>query len=219
MTNALAVVAHHDDHLLWMGVTIERTKRWGWNWTVLALGVRDPAKAAYFDDCCKEQGVTFRRLALVGDDQGAPLFRDCPQERLETAICETLEGVSFDWVFTHSREPGGEYGGHSAHMEVQRSVTSLVQRNRLGKGVKRLAYFSYGYVGGATAAMARIDKDSAAKTHYCQLTYQELCWKAGWCLRIPDSLEGIGCPCPNPEAFEGDGLELPKSIDKDLALS
>jgi hypothetical protein len=44
------------------------------------------------------------------------------------------------------------------------------------------------------------------------LRYSELLLKADWCNKVPDpyDLEGLGFPCPNPEAFEGDDLKLPK---------
>jgi hypothetical protein len=48
MTNALAVMAHHDDHVLFMGATMQRTKRMqGWDWTVTAMCL-NPAYRTYF---------------------------------------------------------------------------------------------------------------------------------------------------------------------------
>jgi hypothetical protein len=137
MINALAVVAHHDDHLLWMGGTMQRSRSWGWTWTVIAMCIRDPAKAQYFDQCCRDQGVESRRLSFQGDDQTIPLFRYHTRETLASALCREIGGQTFDWVFTHSREEGGEYGGHAAHSEVQagRDIARQTEHNRTRRAI------------------------------------------------------------------------------------
>ena len=45
-TNALVVVAHHDDAILWMGGTIQRFQ--DWNWHVVSICVPNPARRTTF---------------------------------------------------------------------------------------------------------------------------------------------------------------------------
>jgi LmbE family N-acetylglucosaminyl deacetylase len=209
MINALAVVAHHDDHLLFMGATMRRTKTIrGWHWKVIAMCL-DPACKDYFCGSCADLGAKGCFMPFK-NYQTDPIFSKNSREEMEAKLRGEAEGTKFDWVFTHSRHPCGEYGGHSNHSEVQQVVTSLVERGQLGQGMNHLAYFSYQAIAGHTAPTASFCESH--RTHYLQLTYTELEWKLKWCKNTPDSLSGIGDPCPNPEAFEGDQLALDRPV-------
>lgn len=206
--NALAVVAHHDDHLLWMGGALQRMRLSGWNWTVIALCVPDRDRQQFYCDYCKAVGVSDARYSYFKDYQGGAPFSQNSRDSMLATVEQTITGKSFDWVFTHSRDPQGEYGYHANHAEVEAVVTSLVHGGKVGRGRSSFAYFSYSPIYGISgrATTARLDA-----SFYLPLRYDELLFKAGWCSKVPDpgNLENISFPCPNPEAFEGDGLQLP----------
>jgi hypothetical protein len=119
-----------------------------------------------------------------------------------------IDGETYDLVFTHSQH--GEYGQHANHTEVQEIVTELSREWQFGKTCRPPAYFSYETDRPHTAPRARL-----AAQYYLPLTYPELLWKCQLCHLAPDcetNLRNLAYPCPNPEAFEGDGLELPESF-------
>jgi LmbE family N-acetylglucosaminyl deacetylase len=206
-TNALVVVAHHDDAILWMGGTIQRLR--DWNWHVVSMCVPDPRRKDYLQQTCEALGVRSSPVSFADYQGGAP-FTGNDREQMVNALAGAVDGAKFDWVFTHSRHPSGEYGGHTNHSEMVSLVTSLVQEGKLTTGMNRVAFFCYYpmYGGDGRAPVARPDA-----THQLQLTYAELLFKCHWTMQAPDvetSLRNIGYPCPNPEAFEGDGLQLPR---------
>jgi hypothetical protein len=127
-----------------------------------------------------------------------------------TELANAVGGAKSDWVFTHSRDQFGEYGGHANHSEIVQVVTAVVRRGTLTTDMSRVAFFCYHPIYGCDgrATVARLDA-----THDLQLTYEELLFKCQWAMRAPDagtSLKNLGYPCPNPESFEGDGLQLPR---------
>jgi LmbE family N-acetylglucosaminyl deacetylase len=209
MTTAIAITAHHDDAVLWCGGTILRTAReLGWKWTVVALCVPDKERQGYFKNYCGAVGVS-SVAARLADYQEGPAFSRNTQEAYNQEIMNATQGKSFDWVFTHSRGQHGEYGFHANHAEVQEATKALAADGRFGAGLERLIYFSYSPIyrfGG----LATVAKQQSA--FYLQLTYEELAGKCDWCKRVPDArpnLENLAFPCPNPEAFAGDRVQLP----------
>jgi LmbE family N-acetylglucosaminyl deacetylase len=209
VTNALAVVAHHDDHLLFMGGTMKRlAETKGWKWTVIAMCLNPDFQKYYCDSCAdlKAEG----KFMHFKDDLTGFRFTKNSQQQMEAELLQAAGGTRFDWVFTHSRHPRGEYGGHRNHEEVQHVVTSLVRRGHLTHGVGRLAYFSYQVIEGHTVCTASFCE--SWRTHYLPLTYDEQKWKLHWMSTTPDSLRGLADPCPSLEAFEGDGLQLPRPV-------
>lgn len=197
MPNAIAITAHHDDAVLWCGGTILRTRRaLSWNWTVVALCVPDPARQVYFDSYCAAVGVAARRFAFR-DYQGPAAFSQNRQSDFEDALRSIQQSQLFDFVFAHSKDAGGEYGGHANHDESRIASESVF-------GSSNLIHFCYapefGYNGRGTTA--RRDAN-----YHLQLDYDELIQKAGWSRMAPDSmtsLRNIGFPCPNPEGFRTD---------------
>jgi LmbE family N-acetylglucosaminyl deacetylase len=209
MTEALCVVAHHDDAIIWMGGAIQRMRGHGWKWTIAAMCVPDQNRRRYYEECC--QALDSKTLSMsFADYQGGQVFERNSQERMSLDLKNGLGGKRFDWVFTHSRHHSSEYGFHANHIEVATVVAELVQNGQLGNGTSRLAHFSYApiYGGDGRATVAR-----PGSSYYLQLTYGELLTKCEWCSRAPDAdtnLYNIGFPCPNPEAFEVDGGQLPR---------
>jgi LmbE family N-acetylglucosaminyl deacetylase len=208
MSKAVAVVAHHDDHVLWMGGAIQRLATAGWHWTLIAMCVPARDRLNYFHHCCSIFGAT--PIAMQFQDyQGGDPFSKNNRDEMRSRLLAAIDGQTFDCVFTHSRGEHGEYWVHHAnHVEVRELVTELTQQGQLGPGCQRLAYFSYDVIyKGGTATCARLDAN-----FYLPLTYPELLWKCQLCSLAPDansSLKNLAFPCPNPEGFEGDKLELP----------
>ena len=144
------------------------------------------------------------------DYQDGEPFSCNNRDEMRSRLLNAIDGQTFDLVFTHSRGKHGEYWArHANHVEVREVATELARSKTLGPGIQRLAYFSYDVIyGGGTATCARCDAN-----FYLQLTYPELLWKCQLCSLAPDansSLRNLGFPCPNPEGFEGDQLELPE---------
>jgi hypothetical protein len=205
---AIGVVAHHDDHVLWMGGTIQRLAGAGWQWTLIAMCVPDPNRRAYFDHCCSIFGAVPVAMGFQDYMEGAPFGRN-NRDQMRNCLTEAVHGQSFDLVFTHCRGQHGEYGGrHANHVEVLRLTDESVNDGQLGRGRASLAYFAYDIIyGGGTATGAKTDAE-----YVLPLTYPELLWKCQLCSLAPDAdtnLRGLAFPCPNPEGFEGDGLILP----------
>jgi LmbE family N-acetylglucosaminyl deacetylase len=213
MPKALAVVAHHDDHVLWMGGAIQRTRQMGWDWTLIAMCIPPDGRDPYFRDCSAALGFPGRAMRFE-DYMTAPENKANSRGQMEQQLRHSIQGQKFDFVFTHSRYAHGEYSAsHANHNEVREIVASMVSSRELGQGPQSLAYFAYDiiYGGRGLATVAKKAPPSEAK-FFAQLTYPELIFKCQWCQRAPDlttNLKSLGFPCPNPEGFEGDGLILP----------
>lgn len=103
----------------------------------------------------------------------------------------------------------GEYGGHANHTEVRQVVLELVRQRELRCDSIHIAQFAYEAIyGGGLPTCARLDCG-----FYLRLTYEELAEKCRLSSLAPDvetSLRNLEYPCPNPEGFEGEGLQLPE---------
>lgn len=206
--NAIAIVAHHDDHVLWMGGTIQRLAVAGWHWKVVAMCVPDLPKRDYFLHSCSVLGVARAAMEFRDYLDGEP-FSQNDRDSMRCRLVEAVRGQTFDLVFTHSRSERGEYWArHANHVEVRELATELVGKQQLGPGRHGLAYFAYDVIyGSGTATCARTDA-----AYWMPLTYPELLRKCELSRLAPDadtSLRNLVYPCPNPEGFEGVGLDLP----------
>lgn len=208
ITRAIAITAHHDDALLWIGGTILRTRSLGWMWTVIALCVPDNQKKEYFNNYCNAVRVISASFSYFDYQSGNPFSRNLMSD-FQNAITQVSQNTRYDWVFTHSRDPDGEYGSHVNHDEVRKATQSLMNNGALCAGSEHLVFFSYAPIfgGNGRATTAKADAD-----FHLQLTYDELLQKCAWCMAAPDAftnLKNIGFPCPNPESFAGDSVRLP----------
>lgn len=208
MLKAVAIIAHHDDHVLWMGGTIQRLAASGWHWTVIAMCIPEHDRQNYFLHSCSIFGAIPIAMQFNDYQTGDPFSRN-NRDDMRSCLLGAIDDQKFDLVFTHSRGENGEYWArHTNHVEVRELVAELVSSNTLGQGIKHLAYFSYDVIyGGGTATCAKPDAN-----YYLPLTYPELLWKCQLCSLAPDvnsSLKNLCFPCPNPEGFEGDLLNLP----------
>jgi LmbE family N-acetylglucosaminyl deacetylase len=211
LPKAIAIVAHHDDHILWMGGTIQRLAVSGWQWTVVAMCMPDPARRAYFQHCCSVLGVVPVMMDFQDYMSGDP-FSGNNRDQMRSRLVDAVRSQTFDLVFTHSRSAHGEYWArHANHVEARELAWELVNNRALGAGLPSLAYFAYDVIyGTGTATCARTDA-----TYFLPLTYPELLWKCQLCRLVPDAesnLRNLAYPCPNPEGFEGDGLLLPAPL-------
>jgi LmbE family N-acetylglucosaminyl deacetylase len=138
---ALVVGAHDDDAVAWMGGTIRQLSEW--QWTVISLcrwiGRQEP-NHGYFKRTCELLGVTTRIAGDFVDDQSS---RHNDVQSMKNFITKEVQNTIFDYVFTHSRAPGGEYGGHANHDDTREAVVSLVQEGRLAANTLNIVYFAY----------------------------------------------------------------------------
>lgn len=213
--NALVVVAHDDDAVLWMGGAIHHLK--DWNWHVISMcNQGNEERRRYFEETCSRLGAR----ANVFDFLDYPNSNTAPRRNsiagMKESLLEAAGATVYDYVFTHSRDPNGEYSYHPNHDEVGNVVRTLVSEGQLVENRSRLAYFCYYPIYGLSglATVARQDAN-----FYFQLTYSDLAFKVelirSHIAAIVNNLEQVlSAPCPNPEAFEGDELSLPTPFIK-----
>lgn len=216
MPSAIAITAHYDDALIWAGGAIKRTLSLGWEWTAIAFCAGESNRREYFEDWCRSLDIRAVALSFQDHPDGPAFSRNDPKA-LREAVLRELRTSSFEWAFTHSLDPEGEYGFHPNHAEAALTVVSLCDDGCLH--VQQMARFAYRRIGGEEALPSVA---SPAASCFLQLDYEELRWKADWCrkaqaieLRDPALggrtwLEALSWPCPNPEAFTGEGLRLPR---------
>lgn len=205
---ALAVVAHHDDHLLWMGGVIDRLAARGCEWTLVAMCQNNEEwRHKFFDLCCtrwRVRGINLDFLTNQADHGATFPLGGNDLDQMVNALTGAVNCVDYDYVFTHSRQPNGEYGNHTNHGEAREVVDVLVRR-----GCFRAApiHFAYGACWGpGTPTCAPFPgTDPQRGKFYVSLQYRELLRKCRLCCKIPDDLGGLSYPCPHPEAFETDG--------------
>jgi LmbE family N-acetylglucosaminyl deacetylase len=183
MQKAVSIVAHHDDHALWMGGTIQRLAASGWHWTVIAMCIPEPDKQNYFLHCCSVFGAIPIVMQFNDYQTGNP-FSQNDRNEMKSRLLGAIDDQKFELVFTNSRGEHGEYWArHSNHVEVRELVAELVSSNTLGQGIQHHAYFSYDVIyGGGTAICATLKAN-----YYLPLTYPELLWKCQLCSLAPDA--------------------------------
>jgi LmbE family N-acetylglucosaminyl deacetylase len=215
VTKVLMVVAHYDDPVIWAGGAVRQTRSEGWDWTVVATCVEERSRREYFEAWCESLGVHPVSLLFKDHPDGGP-FSQNHRTSLREAILGACRKTTFDWVFTHSLDKEGEYGPHPNHTEAAQTVVSLADERVLP--AQSIAHFAYRRIYGLGDLPSVATRDAS---HYLPLDYEVLRWKAAWCARAQDVelldsslgghtwLEKLAWPCPNPEAFVGDGLKLP----------
>jgi LmbE family N-acetylglucosaminyl deacetylase len=207
---ALVVVAHDDDAVLWMGGIIHRLS--DWNWHVISMcNQGNDMRRHYFARTCRELGVRADALDFLDYQDSNTAAKKNSIADMKQSLLQVVGAKKYDSVFTHSRDPNGEYGNHANHYEVCKVVRSLVAEVQLVKTINRLAFFCY-YPVYRLPGLGTVARQDAQ--YYYQLSYGDLACKVelirSHVEAIVNNLEqDLGAPCPNPEAFEGDGLILP----------
>ena len=144
---ALAVVAHSDDHILWMGGTILRLKHWVWHILSLCKSHNNEdfgQKRIVFDQSCRELGAIKYSAKDFKDYQSREDI-ECQQvPRMKEQILSFGDG-SYDLVFTHSIQNNCEYSYHANHAEVRDAVSQVLKERMIEtEGVLHFCYKSGG---------------------------------------------------------------------------
>lgn len=130
--NALCIVAHPDDELIWMGGTILNHPNW--NWTIISLCRKDdPDRMPKFVQACKR----YKANCIISDLDDEKLNRLSPN-LVSEKIKSLLPSRSYDYIFTHGKN--GEYG-HLRHKEVHKAVKKLISQRDLI--CNKIYFFSY----------------------------------------------------------------------------
>jgi len=106
---AIAIVAHDDDLLIWMGGTIQRLSEFGWDWTVIALCTADRKRKQYFLDCCTEFRVSNPiPMGFLDHQGGEPFSGENNRDKMLTELRRITNGQTFDLAASpshYSRRP------------------------------------------------------------------------------------------------------------------
>jgi len=133
---ALVVVAHPDDHFIWMGGTIFMLKD-NWEWHVLYLcDYPDPDKRRKseqsFEDSCRILGVevyesdglqrfsrNITNYSNIQDIQPSQIINMYKELQRFWDKNTKQKKENYDIIFTHSLNPHNEYSFHANHTEVR----------------------------------------------------------------------------------------------------
>lgn len=122
--NALVIVAHPDDEIIWMGGALIIFKNI--TWTVFCLTRNyDPDRAPRFRRIC----ITLNVRGIISDleDEGLLNIRESVPE-IKKRVVNELPRRRFDYIFTHGAN--GEYG-HPRHKAVHQAVKDLLRTSVL----------------------------------------------------------------------------------------
>lgn len=175
LDNAVLVVAHPDDEVLWFSSVIDDVARIVivFNTSAKDADLAESVKAALAEHPCRDKIVTLDLTQVeshnLGDwpypeltDYGIRLTRapeyDAAYAEQAARIGEALEPhlAGIDNVFTHN--PWGEYG-HEAHVQLSKVATRL--------GAKRGATVWYGnYASGKSSRLMRHYVQGFGNEHY-----------------------------------------------------
>ena len=142
----LAVVAHPDDHVLWMGGTILRLNSWEWHILSLCNSHNDDfdPKEKSFNLSCKELGIKKYEALKFKDYQSRELMEIEQSLKMQREILAFAD-KEYDLIFTHSMWPECEYDFHANHLEARDSVNRLVDEKLLiAKGIIYFCFKSGG---------------------------------------------------------------------------
>lgn len=130
---AIAIVAHPDDEVIWLGGTIKRAP---FRWTIFSLcRASDHDRAPKFRRVCRLLGAQaiitdLEDDGLMGVEESVPVIKQL--------IKEKLKNKNFSYIFTHGRN--GEYG-HPRHQGVHLAVKELLAEKKLKP--ETVFYFNY----------------------------------------------------------------------------
>lgn len=153
---ALVVVAHPDDHVLWLGGTISRLKDWEWHIISLCNSHNDnfAPKLVNFESSCKALGAKRFAARQLRDYQQRELMEIEQPVKMQKEILSFADR-EYDLIFTHSISPNCEYGFHANHTETRNAVNSLTDESLLR--TKIMLYFSYHSGGASMPVIADVD--------------------------------------------------------------
>lgn len=138
----LVVVAHPDDHLLWIGGTILRFKDWEWHVLSFCNSHNDnfEPKRNLFNSSCSQLGCTKYKALEMRDYQPRELMEVEQSLKMQKEIL-AFASREYDLIFTHSIGPNCEYGFHANHVEAREAMYRLINEGLLK--TNGIGYFSY----------------------------------------------------------------------------
>lgn len=153
---ALVVVAHPDDHVLWLSGTISKLKYWEWHIISLCNSHNDnfAPKLMDFESTCKTLGVKRFAARQLKDYQPRELMEVEQPLKMQREILSFADR-EYDLIFTHSISPNCEYSFHANHTETRNTVNSLIDESLLI--TKLTLYFSYRSGGANMPVIADVD--------------------------------------------------------------
>ncbi len=139
---ALVVIAHPDDHVLWINGTISRFRNWEWHILSLCNSHNDKfqPKLETFNKSCDNLGAKKYQARRLKDYQTKGLMEIEQPSKMQKEILAFAD-KEYDLIFTHSVDPNCEYGFHANHSEVRDSVVGLIDEKLLK--TKAVLYFCY----------------------------------------------------------------------------
>jgi LmbE family N-acetylglucosaminyl deacetylase len=207
---ALSVVAHSDDHILWMGGTILRFNQWTWHILSLCKSHNDESfepKRGVFERSCAELGASRYSAKDFKDYQPREAMESEQLKRMKEEIL-AFAGNSYDFVFTHSIQENCEYGFHANHTEVRDAVSELISDGLLTtKAALHFCYRSGGYKKAVIADLSKAD-------YKVELYPEEISRKRNlkhiftWARGDLEALTLWGNDEPTVEAFQARALDL-----------
>lgn len=158
---ALVVVAHPDDHFIWMGGTIYKLKD-EWDWHVLCVCNKYDdddfeKREKSFKESCQKLGVPECELDPPSDCSRCikthQSLKDIDPDQI-MKICKKIENFwnreannevdnYYDIIFTHSLNPHHEYGFHANHAETREALYRFLGTISSYKYRPVIAHFCY----------------------------------------------------------------------------
>lgn len=179
---ALVVVAHPDDEILWCGALIMRYSEL--NWTIVSVcRASDSDRRPRFRASCSELGC--RGFILDIDDSPELCCLDLNADIIDPLLA-ILPDKPWDICLTHGYN--GEYG-HQRHIDVHQAVSAMVETDQLNCRT----FWSFAYTGNAKDGMTTLpDADTVL-----ELSGQEIQTKRQMVQRVygfpPGSFEWNAC--------------------------
>lgn len=155
---ALLIVAHSDDHLLWMGGTILRFNNWMWHILSLCKSHNNEdfkPKKDIFNLSCSKLGANKYYAKDLNDYQPKEFMQKDQLEKIKKEILSFADNDYYDLIVTHSIKESCEYGFHANHVEVRDAVNQLIDKNLIN--TKGLLYFCYKSGGSQKPVIADLD--------------------------------------------------------------
>jgi LmbE family N-acetylglucosaminyl deacetylase len=188
---AIAIVAHPDDEIIFMGGTIMKNPQI--DWTVFSLCRQsDKDRGPKFWRVCKKNKVK-GIITDLEDEAKMSIKQSLPI--IEKLIKNKVSKAHFDYIFTHGAN--GEYG-HPRHIGVHQAVNKLIKN----KVLKPEAVFYFNYKKNSLPRNSFIAK--AGTNCLLKLTKAELQNKKEIVAYMYGyEIDGIDVSyCTNPEAFK-----------------
>lgn len=120
--NALIIVAHPDDEVIWASGYIQRHKNFQWFAISVCYG-NDISRSNGFSQSCSKLGI-YNHNILNYPDNHTQIDSESLKANLKKVIDQWVNSYGvFDYIFTHNKD-NGEYGH-----EVHKYVGSIVINN------------------------------------------------------------------------------------------